>query len=112
MTPIQKKLMLAFLDRIKKDLANSHRLNPIMLFSVFCKVSYLYQEVVFHFIYHTNFGLISQIWNHPDILYKIVKEGQNFDDLDIDLGEKTKADKKAGKKKGSNDKVTKIFHFI
>ncbi|XP_015788166.1 helicase ARIP4 isoform X2 [Tetranychus urticae] len=81
MTPIQKKLMLAFLDRIKKDLANSHRLNPIMLFSVFCK-----------------------IWNHPDILFKIVKEGQNFDDLDIDLGEKTKGDKKAGKKKGSNDK--------
>ncbi|XP_053207222.1 helicase ARIP4-like isoform X2 [Panonychus citri] len=86
MTPIQQELMLAFLERIKSDKDNAHRLNPIMLFSVFCKV-----------------------WNHPDILYKIVKEGQNFDDLDIDLGgEKTKAVKKApNKKKGKAVKTNK-----
>ena len=39
MTDIQRSLMLSFLEKIRNDHENAHRMNPIILFSVFCKVS-------------------------------------------------------------------------
>ena len=82
MTSIQKELMLGLLNNLKKDVTMSvqeNKLNPILLFSFCCK-----------------------IWNHPDILYKIIKEGKSIDDLDIDLpGSKSRSNgRKAPKKMG------------
>lgn len=66
MTELQKKLMIAFLDYLR----NRHRgnnapvFNPIVMYSVCTK-----------------------IWNHPDILYRIVMEGNVLDledDFDVE----------------------------
>lgn len=80
MTDIQRKLMLAFLDTAINDPNSigtmSGRISTLLLFSVCCKV-----------------------WNHPDIVFDIIRKGISSDDLDIDIPAKNKKSPKNKNKK-------------
>lgn len=53
-----------------------------------------------------------QIWNHPDILYKIIKEGKSIDDLDIELPGSNKSRSNGKKAKKSNDNFLQSENFF
>lgn len=78
MTPLQKELMLTFIKYLMNRPKNSNMppLNPIVMYSVCTK-----------------------IWNHPDILYRIVME-ESLSDVDEDFDvEATSTSKKKKTKK-------------
>ena len=87
MSKIQKDLMMAFLDTAIND--------PDALGTVKGRISTL-----------TIFAVCCKVWNHPDIVYDIVRKGLVVDDLDIDIPTKNKA--KNNRKKKVNNGSTSV----
>lgn len=100
MSPIQRMLYSKFMvSMTETGLQNWASNNPLKAFSVCCKVCCVIPRCIMGYI----IIIIPQIWNHPDVLHRIVEQ-RKIDDNDLDLegpidGEDGKG--KKGKVKGS-----------
>ncbi|XP_054162344.1 helicase ARIP4-like [Oppia nitens] len=93
MTKLQKDLMMAFMDTAIHDPDSlgtyKGRINILVIFAVCCK-----------------------IWNHPDIIYDILREGISRDDLDIEAIPTKNNKTNRNKKKNDNNMNNNLDSFI